>query len=153
MDFCKTVDLFMPPSLPPLRARLIRRHMEDVHAARLLSRDEAKRLMVGPTIGAPTPSGGGSGEPRVAPVPGLILAAEPGLSRAGAAMAAIVALAGSASGGRGLRFVADAASPPAGSDRLCQRRRRARPDVRLSAPGDGHRLRVGLEESLTGGVI
>ncbi len=51
MDFCKTVDLlYAALPLRPFRAWLIRRHMErcPLCQARLLSREEAKELMVGP---------------------------------------------------------------------------------------------------------
>ncbi len=102
MDFCKTVD-FLYAALPlrPFRAWLIRRHMEGCPRcqARLLTRDEAKSLLVGPDE-----AGGADAlwrrisveAGRIAPVPGLDPRGGSLVWRlAGAAgLAAVVALAG-----------------------------------------------------------
>jgi hypothetical protein len=121
MDFCKTVDLlYAALPLPTFRAWLIRRHMEGCPRcqARLLSREEAKKLMVGPDSAAGTDALWRriSVEAcRVAPAAGLDPRGGSLVWRlAGVAgMAAIVALAGFwlLREVEGPRFLADATAP------------------------------------------
>ena len=161
MDFCRTVErLYAALPLRPFRDWLIRTHMDRCPRCqeRLLSREEARSLLVRPgqtgdaaalwrriseEAGRPAPAPKAKGS-------GGRLAWQ---WAAASAMAAVLALTGfwllRETGGPGL----DAAGGRAGRplrDRLCQGGRGARPDLRLPTPGDGHRLRLGAENSVKG---
>ena len=163
MDFCKTVEIaYAALPLRPFRDWLIRAHMERCPRcqAGLLSREEAKSLLVGPD------QAGGTGAlwRRIAGQAGRVAAVperEPARTAlvwrwaAAASMAAVIALTGFWLLREIERPGFDAGAVRAGRpvpDRLRQRGRRARADVRLQAPGDGHRLRLGFEDSPKGGV-